>query len=125
MADVTPAIHAAMRATTTVPIVMALAADPVGNGLVSNLARPGGNVTGISLMLPDVGAKRLQLLKDTLPNVSRVAVLWNPEHPVAQTPTERARSRRFARWDSSFPAHRGGGPWRVREGFLQNSAGAR
>jgi putative ABC transport system substrate-binding protein len=81
VADVTPAIHAAMRATTTVPIVMALAADPVGNGLVSNLARPGGNVTGISLMLPDVGAKRLQLLKDTLPNVSRVAVLWNPSIP--------------------------------------------
>jgi putative ABC transport system substrate-binding protein len=81
VADVTPAIRAAMQATSTVPIVMGMAADPVGSGLVSNLARPGGNVTGVSLMLADVSAKRLQLLKNALPGISRVAVLWNPGVP--------------------------------------------
>ena len=64
MADSTPAIRAAMQATSTVPIVMGIAADPVGTGLVSNLARPGGNVTGVSLMLADVSSKRVQLLKN-------------------------------------------------------------
>ena len=81
VADVTLATRAAMRATPTIPIVMALAADAVGNGLVSSLARPGANVTGISLMLPEVSTKRLQLLKDALPKASRVAVLWNPTTP--------------------------------------------
>jgi putative ABC transport system substrate-binding protein len=81
VADVTPAIRAAMQATSTVPIVMGMAADPVGSGLVSNLARPGRNVTGVSLMLADVSAKRLQLLKNALPRISRVAVLWNPGVP--------------------------------------------
>jgi putative ABC transport system substrate-binding protein len=81
VADVTPAILAVMRATSTVPIVMGIAADPVGTGLVSTLARPGGNVTGVSLMLTDVIGKRLQLLKDAPPRVSRAAVLWNPDTP--------------------------------------------
>jgi putative ABC transport system substrate-binding protein len=81
VADVALATRAAMRATPTIPIVMALAADPVGDGLVSSLARPGGNVTGISLMLPEISTKRLQLLKDALPKVSRVAVLWHPTTP--------------------------------------------
>jgi len=79
--DTTPAIRAAMRGTSTVPIVMAIAADPVGSGLVSSLAHPGGNVTGLSLMLPEISAKRLQLLKEVLPRVSRVAVLWHPDIP--------------------------------------------
>ncbi|HET6367635.1 MAG TPA: ABC transporter substrate-binding protein [Pseudomonadales bacterium] len=81
VADVTPAIRSAMRGTSTVPIVMAIAADPVGSGLVSSLARPGGNVTGLSLMLPEISAKRLQLLKEVLPKISRVAVLWHPDIP--------------------------------------------
>jgi putative ABC transport system substrate-binding protein len=81
VADVTPAIRAAMQATSTVPIVMGFVADPVGTGLVPSLARPGGNVTGVSVMLTDVSAKRLQLLKDALPRISRVAVLWNPSIP--------------------------------------------
>ena len=81
VADVTPAIQAAMRGTSTVPIVMAIAADPVGSGLVPSLARPGGNVTGLSLMLPDLSAKRLQLLKEVVPKMSRVAVLWHPDIP--------------------------------------------
>jgi putative tryptophan/tyrosine transport system substrate-binding protein len=72
---------AAKRATTTIPIVMSTAGDPLGSGLVSTLARPGGNVTGLSLMVPDVGAKRLELLKELLPHVSRVAVIWNVANP--------------------------------------------
>jgi len=76
-----PAILAAKRATTTIPIVMAISADPVGSGLVASLARPGGNVTGLSILAPEVAGKRLQLLKDAVPRVSRVAVLWNAAYP--------------------------------------------
>jgi putative tryptophan/tyrosine transport system substrate-binding protein len=72
---------AAKLATTTIPIVMTTAGDPLGTGLVASLARPGGNVTGMSLMVPDVGGKRLELLKELLPRVSRVAVLWNKANP--------------------------------------------
>ena len=69
------------RATTTIPIVMAAAGDPLGSGLVASLAHPGGNVTGLSLMAPDLGGKRLQMLKELLPAVSHVAVLWNAANP--------------------------------------------
>src|SRR5262245_7614501 len=79
--DVTRAVLAAKQATTTIPIVFTIAADPVGSGLVSSLARPGGNVTGCSILLPDISAKRLQLLKEAVPAVARVAVLWNPRTP--------------------------------------------
>ena len=72
---------AAKRATSTIPIVMMAAGDPVGSGLVASLARPGGNVTGMSLMAPDLGGKRLELVKEVLPGVSRVAVLWNAANP--------------------------------------------
>ncbi len=77
----TVATQAATRATSTIPIVMAVVADPVGSGLVASLARPGGNVTGLSMMITDISAKRLQLLKETDPRLARVAVLWNPETP--------------------------------------------
>jgi putative ABC transport system substrate-binding protein len=72
---------AAKRATTTIPIVMAAAGDPLGSGLVASLAHPGGNVTGLSLMAPDLGGKRLQMLRELLPALSRVAVLWNAGNP--------------------------------------------
>jgi putative tryptophan/tyrosine transport system substrate-binding protein len=72
---------AAKRATSTIPIVMMAAGDPLASGLVASLAQPGGNVTGMSLMAPDLGGKRLQLLKELLPEVSRVAVLWNAANP--------------------------------------------
>jgi len=72
---------AAKQATTTIPIVLAAAGDPLGSGLVASLARPGGNVTGMSLMSPDLGGKRLELLKDVLPRLARVAVLWNAANP--------------------------------------------
>ncbi len=69
------------RATSTIPIVMAAVADPVGSGLVTSLAHPGGNVTGLSLMAAEISAKRLQLLKEAIPRLTRVAVLWNPATP--------------------------------------------
>jgi putative ABC transport system substrate-binding protein len=72
---------AAKRATSTIPIVMAAAGDPVGSGLVASLARPGGNITGTSLMAPDLAGKRLELLTELLPGISRVAVLWNAANP--------------------------------------------
>jgi putative ABC transport system substrate-binding protein len=71
---------AAMNATTTIPIVMTNSAEPVSAGLVASLARPGGNVTGFSSEPGDeINGKRLELLKDTLPNLSRVGILWNPD----------------------------------------------
>jgi putative tryptophan/tyrosine transport system substrate-binding protein len=81
LADSTPATRGAMRATSTIPIVMANIADPVGSGLVANLEHPGGNVTGLTQMMVDLSAKRLQLLKETLPRAARVAVLWNTNAP--------------------------------------------
>jgi ABC-type uncharacterized transport system substrate-binding protein len=81
VADVTVAIRAVMQATTTIPIVMASSADAVGSGLVTHLARPGGNVTGVTIMLAEMSAKRLQLLKEVAPHIARVAVLWDPDIP--------------------------------------------
>jgi putative ABC transport system substrate-binding protein len=75
------AIRALKQATATIPIVMPVSGDPVGSGLVDSLARPAGNVTGLSILAPAVGAKRLQLLKEVVPNASRVAVLWNAGDP--------------------------------------------
>ena len=79
--DGTLTTRAAKRETSTIPIIMALAADPVGSGLVANLAHPGGNITGLSTMLVELSGKRLQLLKEMLPRLTRVAVLWNPDTP--------------------------------------------
>jgi putative tryptophan/tyrosine transport system substrate-binding protein len=76
----TPASFAAKQATTTIPIVMISIGDPVRAGLVPSLARPGGNITGNSILGPDVGTKRLQILKDAIPTVTRVAFLWNPDN---------------------------------------------
>ena len=76
-----PAVQAAKRATATIPIVMAIVADPVAMGFVASLARPGGNIAGLSLMLPDLAGKQLELLKEVVPKISRVALLWNPANP--------------------------------------------
>jgi len=69
----------AKKTTRTIPIVMASAGDPVATGLVDSLARPGGNITGLSQMAPEMAGKRLELLKEIVPKLSRVAVLWNPQ----------------------------------------------
>jgi putative tryptophan/tyrosine transport system substrate-binding protein len=74
----TDAVLAAKQATTTIPIVMGVIGDPLGSGIVTNLARPGGNVTGCSLRAAELEAKRLQLLKELVPGLSRVAILFNP-----------------------------------------------
>lgn len=86
-----PAALAAKRATTTVPIVIASVADPVALGLVASLAQPGGNVTGLSLLGPDTAGKRLEILKEVVPALSRVAVLWNPANPGNTLILEEAR----------------------------------
>jgi putative ABC transport system substrate-binding protein len=78
-------IQAAKDATKTIPIVMPATPDPVGAGFVSSLARPGGNITGLSLAAPDLSGKRLELLKEAVRKVSRLAVLWNSASPNAET----------------------------------------
>jgi ABC-type uncharacterized transport system substrate-binding protein len=78
VAWITPAVRAAQNATRTIPIVMGAVADPVRSGLVASLARPGGNTTGPSMMTLDIVGKRLELLREILPDVSRVAFLFRP-----------------------------------------------
>jgi putative ABC transport system substrate-binding protein len=75
----------AKAATTTIPIVFAIGGDPVKNGLVASLNRPGGNVTGVSYLTNELGAKRLGLLRDLLPNVGMIAALLNPTNPNAES----------------------------------------
>ena len=75
----TPAGRAAQQATTTIPVVVSVMGDPVGDGLVASLARPGGNITGLTFLGPELVAKRVELLKEALPSISRVAVLWHPD----------------------------------------------
>jgi putative ABC transport system substrate-binding protein len=81
----TPPTRAAKHATTTIPIVMTVTGDPVAAGLVTNLARPGGNLTGASFFFPEMAAKRVQLLKEVIPTLSRVTVIWNPSNAVHGT----------------------------------------
>jgi putative tryptophan/tyrosine transport system substrate-binding protein len=87
----TPPTLAAKQATATIPIVMMGVGDPVGSGLVSSLARPGGNITGNTILGPEVAGKRLQLLKEVIPSLSRVAFLWNPDN--ASHPAQLAELR--------------------------------
>jgi putative tryptophan/tyrosine transport system substrate-binding protein len=72
---------AAKRATATIPIVMTSAGDPLGTGLVGSLARPDSNITGLSLMSPDISGKRLELMEQIVPHIARVAVMWNATNP--------------------------------------------
>jgi putative ABC transport system substrate-binding protein len=81
VAQAPAAVRAAKTASSTIPIVMAHGGDPVAQGFVASLARPGGNVTGLSNFSAELGGKRLELLTEALPNVSRVAVIWNPDAP--------------------------------------------
>ena len=84
----TPAAKALKATTQTIPIVMAVVGDPVAAGLVDNLARPGGNVTGFSIVAPELGTKRLELLKEIVPNLSSIAVLSNPRNPQSKIEME-------------------------------------
>jgi len=80
----TPQALALKQATSTIPIVMVVPSDPIGAGLVQSLARPGGHVTGLTWMSNDIMAKRLDLLKEMLPKISRVGDIWNPANPATQ-----------------------------------------
>jgi putative ABC transport system substrate-binding protein len=84
-AEATPSALAAKRATSTIPIVFSPIADPVGSGLVANLARPGGNITGLTFMAPELGGKRLELLKEAVPRMALLAVLSHPGNPSEAT----------------------------------------
>jgi putative ABC transport system substrate-binding protein len=79
-------VEPARRATNTIPIVFAQHADPVGLGDVASLSRPGGNITGMSMLLTEISVKELEILRETLPSAVRIGVLWNPttpSHPTA------------------------------------------
>ena len=80
----TPSVLAAKKASATTPIVFASVVDPVASGLVVSLARPGGNITGLTVLGPELSGKRLELLKEVLPNVTRVAALWNSANPAQE-----------------------------------------
>jgi len=84
VAAVTQASLAAKNSTGTIPIVMVAVGNPVDSGLIASLARPGANITGTSVMNDEVVGKQLELLKETLPTISRVAAMWNPANPVFQ-----------------------------------------
>jgi putative tryptophan/tyrosine transport system substrate-binding protein len=88
----TPPAVVAKRVTTTIPIVT-ISSDPVGAGLIRSLASPGSNVTGVFLPLTELAAKRLQLLKEAVPSLSSVGVLWNPNNPPCATPGGSHRGR--------------------------------
>jgi putative ABC transport system substrate-binding protein len=90
VADGNAAIAAAHRATKTIPIVTVLAEDPVASGFAATLARPGGNITGLTTQATDLQGKRLQLLKEAVPTASRVTVLWDPTEPGRQVQAREA-----------------------------------
>jgi putative ABC transport system substrate-binding protein len=97
VASSSPAYLAALEATRTIPIVMPVSSDPVGDGIVASLAHPGGNITGLSLMAPELGAKRLQLLRQVMPKPARaVGVMWNPAY--------KGMSARFREAQAAAPA---------------------
>ena len=77
----TPATLAVKKATTSIPLVMVAVGDPVGTGIVASLARPGGNITGLTSIAPELEGKRLELLREVVPKLSHIAVLWNPANP--------------------------------------------
>src|SRR5262245_4763743 len=99
----TPATLAAKRATSTIPIVAAVVGDPVGSGLVASLARPGGNVTGLSIVSPDMATKRLELLREVVPTLRRLAVLLDDENPVSVEETRQVQAAAAALGLESFP----------------------
>jgi putative ABC transport system substrate-binding protein len=88
----TPGAFAAKRATQTIPIVMAVTGDAVATGLVSSLARPGGNLTGFTTMVPDLEGKRLEILREVLPKLATLVVLLNTSNPLTAVQLERARA---------------------------------
>lgn len=99
------AARIAKDTTKTIPIVITAVADPVGEGLVSNLARPGGNVTGVSNLSPDLSGKRIELLKEAFPKISRVAVLVAPSEEGGQLKATDDSARTLKLQIQAFPVH--------------------
>lgn len=82
--DSTLAARAAHNATAAIPIVLTEVSDPVGSGFAASLARPGGNMTGVTNMTPDIAAKRLEILREALPKRPKALIVWNPSHPAGE-----------------------------------------
>ena len=102
-ADFLPAALAAKAATQTIPIVFLTGSDPIGSGLVSSINRPTANVTGIAFMFTRLGAKRLELLRELIPDVSSVAALINPTNPNSGAPAgEESADSRAHPWGSTY-----------------------
>ena len=101
----TPLTIAAKRATSVIPIVFAASSDPVGSGLVASLARPGGNVTGLSIQSVDAVSKRVELLRDVVPNLRRLAVLANQSNPVVMREAEEVQAAAHALGVEVAPLH--------------------
>ena len=93
VATATPSVLAVKKASATIPIVIVAVGDPVASGLVTSLARPGGNITGLTILAPELSGKRLELLKEVVPNVTRVAFLWNSSQSRSSTAVERDPGR--------------------------------
>ena len=111
-------IRAAKNATKTIPIVMSgVGIDPVGAGLVESLARPGGNVTGVTILSRELGGKRLELLKEAVPKVARVAVLYDPASPASVLERERGSPSRGACAGVDYSTLGGAKCGRFREGI--------
>ena len=87
----TPAALAVKAATSSVPLVMVAVGDPIGTGIVASLGRPGGNITGLSSIAPELEGKRLALLREVIPSLSHVAILWNPANPFHVTSLKQAQ----------------------------------
>src|SRR6266404_3343127 len=88
----TPSVLAAKKATSTIPVVFVSVTDPVASGLVTSLARPGGNITGLTILAPELSGKRLELLEEAVPNVTRVAFLWNSANPAQKLQWKETRA---------------------------------
>ena len=118
------AVLAAKQATSVIPIVFAVAADPVGTGLVASLARPGGNVTGLSIQQTDLAGKRLELLREVVPGLRRLAIMANVGYPAAVLEMERGSgSGPHARPRSRHIGNPASGGYRARLRGAQGSRG--
>jgi putative ABC transport system substrate-binding protein len=118
----TEAAVAAKQATSVIPIVFPTAGDPVGSGLVSSLSRPGGNVTGLSNQASDIPAKRLELLREVLPGLRRLAVMANADYSGGVTEREQIDTRRAL--SASSWSHYQSGAWRISRPRSTGSKGA-
>ena len=95
----TPATQAVKKATTAVPLIMVAVGNPVATGIVASLRQPGGNITGLTSISEDLEGKRLELLREVLPTVSRVTVLWNPDNQSLLAESEGDRGPQHRSWE--------------------------